>query len=207
VKEVEAVHAGLVWFGDEHISRFKDDLAEIGIDIGPLERQYRDEVRRNPLYMWMLANIYDQTAKWFREKKIRPRLTAYLDDKIPRESRDLLQFLGRRFIYMAFPEVCRGERLFELFGGASPDFNCSVRSDAEVDGLILADIVPNAASRVERGGDPDGSFRRLLPPATAPIVLSAVTSRRRMASAARGYRSGPSGGGGSEQGKSAQRRA
>ncbi len=164
VKEVEAVHAGLVKFGEEHITRFRADLAEIGIDIGPLEEQYRAEVQRNPLCVWMLANIYDQTAKWFRQKSIRPRLTVYLDDKIPRKSRDLLQFLGRRFIYTAFPEVYRGERLFELFGGASADFNCSVRSDAEIDGLILADIFANAASRVERGDDPDGSYRRLLPP-------------------------------------------
>lgn len=163
VKEVEAVRAGLVKFGAEHITRFKADLAEIGIDIEPLDQEYRDEVRRNPLYLWMLANIYDRTAKWFREKSIRPRLTVYLDDRIPRASRDLLQFLGRRFIYTAFPEIYRGERLFELFGSVSPDFNCSVRSDAEIDGLILADIIANAASRVERGDDPDGSFKRLLP--------------------------------------------
>lgn len=172
MKEVEAVRAGLVKFGEEHITRFRADLAEIGIDIGPLEEQYRAEVQRSPLYVWMLANIYDQTAKWFRQKSIRPRLTVYLDEKIPRKSRDLLQFLGRQFIYKTFPEVYLGKRVLELFGGVSPDFNCSVRSDAEVDGLILADIIANAASRVERGDDPDGSFKRLLPPQDVPSVAA-----------------------------------
>lgn len=175
VKDVEAVRAGLRKHGEDRITKFRDELAEIGIDVRRLEEQYRAEVDRNPLYVYLLANIYAHMAKWFREKSIRPRLTVYLDDKIPRESRELLQFLGREFIYTTFPEVYGGKRVFELFGGESPDFNCSVRSDAEVDGLILADIIANAANRVARGDDPDGSFKRLLPSqGTTPSMTSAL---------------------------------
>jgi hypothetical protein len=162
-KAVSDARAALLEYGDRAISSVKAEVAKLGVDVGPLEAQFRVEVKRNPIYVWLLANVYWHVARWFRPKAIRPRLTVYLDDKIPRGYDALLQFIGRAFIYDEFPEVYGGQKLLDLFG-ASKDFNCAVGSDDEIDGLVLADIIANAASRVARGDDPDGSFRRLLPP-------------------------------------------
>jgi hypothetical protein len=165
-KAVSDARDALLEYGDGAISSVKTAVAELGVDVGPLEEQFRTEVRRNPIYVWLLANVYWHVAKWFRPKAIRPRLTVYLDEKIPREYHALLQFIGRAFIYDEFPEVYRGRKLLELFGD-SKDFNCAVGSDDEIDGLILADIIANAAGRVARGDDPDGSFGRLVTPVTS----------------------------------------
>lgn len=162
-KAVADARAALLEYGDGAITSVKAAVAQFGVDVGPLEAQFRTEVQRNPIYVWLLANVYWHVAKWFRPKSIRPRLTVYLDDKIPREYHALLQFIGRAFIYDEFPEVYRGRRLLELFG-ESQDFNCTVGTDDVIDGLVLADIVANAASRVSRGDDPDGSFARLVTP-------------------------------------------
>ena len=162
-KAVDDARVALWEYGDGAITSVKTAVARLGVNVERLEEQFRTEVQRNPIYVWLLATEFWHLAKWFRPKAIRPRLTVYLDRKIPPEFHELLQFIGRAFIYDEFLEVYRGRKLLELFGD-SKDFNCTVGTDDVIDGLILADIIANAASRVARGDDPDGSFARLVTP-------------------------------------------
>ena len=127
-----------------------------------LERQYREAIQKHPTYMALLFKFYRDSARWFRKNGILPRLKVWLDDKIPRGDKELVDFFGRFAFYTEFPEIY-SKRLGEVVGlDASPDFNCWVSSDREIDGLVIADAIAYAAGVVARGADVDGVYKRAL---------------------------------------------
>ena len=171
-------------FGHPIIEITSEDLADLNrtfsslpIDIlssqmGPLDqydlrlssliRQYERALSSHTIYLALLFRLYRETARWFRKNSIQPLLRTWLDDKLPRQDRELLNFLGRFAIYSEFPEIY-GERLSEVLGLApSMDFECSVSSDRETDGLVIADAIAYATSRVARDDDPGGRYKRAI---------------------------------------------
>jgi len=127
-----------------------------------LQRQCRSAARKHPIYMMLLVNFYLATAGWFRQQNIVPKLRVWIDDRLDRADHEIHGFLGRLGIWTTFPEVY-SNRLGSLLGiDADTDFSCSVSSDQEQDGLIIADSIAYAAGMISRGQDESGQHQRAL---------------------------------------------
>jgi hypothetical protein len=139
-----------------------------------LTRQFEKDSVTFPVYMALLFKLYRDIAQWFRKNQILPKLTVWLDDKIPRAHTELLEFLGRFSIYTEFPEVF-SNRLGELLGvDPSPFFTCRVGSDADLDGLVVADAIAYAARRVARGKYKDLFFKKILDRMNTDVPLQSI---------------------------------
>jgi hypothetical protein len=127
-----------------------------------LERQLDCNSEHHPVYMLLLFKLFLNTANWFRNNNIFPHIQAYLDDKIPRQDNELLNFFLRLPFYTTFSELCK-EKLPELLGvSSSQDYVCRVASDDNVAGLVIADAVAYAAGKHFRGQDTQGMYERVL---------------------------------------------
>jgi hypothetical protein len=137
-------------------------LAEMDLRLDMTERQFDAVSEREALYLALLFSLLRSAAQWFHDNKILPVVRAYLDEKLPRTSTELLGYMLRLPFFTTFPEVFEG-RLGELMGAVpTPGYACEVSTDDEQDGLVIADAIAYAASRVARKDDPNGMYLRVL---------------------------------------------
>lgn len=78
----------------------------------------------------------------------------FLDNKLPIHADELASFLIRLRLAIEFPEVF-GERIASVLGVASSDglLDVRIRTEEEVDGLVLADVCAATLGVVNRDGD------------------------------------------------------
>lgn len=161
VKDLKATFRTLTLAVDEGRGKLRGGK-QLDLRISFLERQYSSAVDQHPIYMALLFTLYRDTARWFRRNGILPRLDVRLDDKLRRADRELHNFFGRLSIWTEYPEIY-GNRLGALLGvDPSNDFRCEVTSDAEEEGLVVADAIAYAVSMVRRGEDRNGMYQRVL---------------------------------------------
>lgn len=118
-----------------------------------LQGQLRRARKKQPTYLAMLFMLLTTHAAWFRQRHLFPRVEAVLDEgKLRRQDKALLNFVVAISFYGAFPEALPDwPRRLAL--GLETGFSCRMSSDQLEPGLVLADAVAYAASRVQRGED------------------------------------------------------
>lgn len=118
-----------------------------------LQDQLRRAKKKQPTYLAMLFMLLTTHAAWFRQKNFFPRVEVVLDEgKLRKQDKELLNFVVAVAFFGAFPETLPDwPRRVAL--GLETGFSCRTGSDLLDPGLVLADAVAYAASRVERGED------------------------------------------------------
>jgi hypothetical protein len=125
------------------------------------ERQFDAASDQEAIYLALLFSLFRSSAQWFHGNGILPVVRAYLDEKLPRTSTELVNFMLRLPFFTTFPKVFEN-RLGELMGVVPSRYECEVSTDDEQEGLVVADAIAYAASRVARKDDPTGMYQRAL---------------------------------------------
>ena len=126
-----------------------------------VEAAYERLAERDPVYAVLLFRLLVDATERLRADGILPLFEAHLDER-PRAEGEAVNILARFAVYTQYPEVY-SKRIGELVGlEPTRGFTGHFTSDDVQAGLIVADILAGAKSRVLRGDDPDGRWGRFM---------------------------------------------